>query len=104
MTDPADTDESAQEPEPAAAKAYAATHRVLCAHAGDDGAGMHWLEPGETCSAARRRETAGCECTPSRCTRSEFRDHQGDSPGCMACADLDPDQPCYAAIRPAARD
>jgi hypothetical protein len=25
-----------------------------------------------------------------------FLDHQGDSPGCMVCADLDPDQPCYA--------
>jgi hypothetical protein len=72
--------------------------RILCAHADDDGAGMHWLEPGETCSAARRRETAGCKCTPARCTRGEFRDHQGASPGCMACADLDPDQPCYAAM------
>src|ERR1700735_5068240 len=26
----------------------------------------------------------------------EFCNHQGDSQGCMACEDLDPDQPCYA--------
>jgi hypothetical protein len=39
-----------------------------------------------------------CVCAPGRCSRGEFRDHQGDSPGCMACADLDPEQPCYAAV------
>jgi hypothetical protein len=43
-----------------AAQAYAATHRVLCAHADQDGAGSHWLEPGERCAtlggaAAARR-------------------------------------------------
>jgi hypothetical protein len=44
-------------------------------------------------------ETArACVCPPDLCTRGEFRDHAGDSPGCMFCADLDPDQPCYAAV------
>ena len=40
----------AGEPDPGAAKAYAATHRILCAHADDDGKGAHWLEPGERCT------------------------------------------------------
>jgi hypothetical protein len=39
----------AGEPDPGVAKAYAATHRILCAHA-DDGKGAHWLEPGEKCT------------------------------------------------------
>ena len=39
-----------------------------------------------------------CVCAPGQCSRSEFRDHQGASPGCMVCADLDPDEPCYAAV------
>jgi hypothetical protein len=39
----------AGELDPGAAKAYAATHRVLCAHAGHTGAGAHWLAPGEKC-------------------------------------------------------
>jgi hypothetical protein len=41
-------------------------------------------------------EAANCTCTPGMCSRGDFCDHQGDSPGCMSCADLDPDQPCYA--------
>ena len=41
-------------------------------------------------------EAASCTCTPGMCSRGDFRDHQGESPGCMSCADLDPDQPCYA--------
>jgi hypothetical protein len=40
-------------PEPGSAKAYAATHRVLCAHADEDGQGAHWLEAGETCGHPR---------------------------------------------------
>lgn len=43
----------AAEPDPGAAKAYAATHRVLCAHADDEGRGAHWLEPGEKCTRGR---------------------------------------------------
>ncbi len=44
-------------------------------------------------------ETArACACPPGACTRGEFRDHAGQSEGCMVCADLDPDQPCYAAV------
>jgi hypothetical protein len=39
----------ASEPDPGAAKAYAATHRVLCAHADGDGREAHWLAPGEKC-------------------------------------------------------
>jgi hypothetical protein len=35
--------------EPGAAARHAATHRVLCAHAGEDGRGAHWLAPGEKC-------------------------------------------------------
>ena len=48
-------------PVPAAAKAYAESHRVLCAHADQDGQGAHWLEPGEKCSAseAAREAEAG---------------------------------------------
>jgi hypothetical protein len=50
----------AAEPEPSAAKAHAAAHRVLCAHADLDGRGSHWLEPGNACTreqaaAAQRR-------------------------------------------------
>jgi hypothetical protein len=48
----------AAEPDPGAAKAYAATHRVLCAHADDDGEGAHWLAPGERCT---RGEGAAAE-------------------------------------------
>jgi hypothetical protein len=46
---------------PGAAKAYAESHRVLCAHADQDGHGAHWLEPGEKCSAseAAREAEAG---------------------------------------------
>ena len=49
-------------------------------------------------AAERQRRPAGvaCTCEPGWCSRGEFRDHQGDSSGCMACADLDPDQPCLA--------
>jgi hypothetical protein len=44
-------------------------------------------------------ETArACVCPPGACTRGEFRDHAGESEGCMVCADLDRDQPCYAAV------
>jgi len=39
----------ADAPDPGAARAYADTHRVLCAHA-DDGRPAHWLEPGERCT------------------------------------------------------
>jgi hypothetical protein len=38
--------------EPGYAREYAATHRVLCAHADQDGRGAHWLEPGEKSPAA----------------------------------------------------
>jgi hypothetical protein len=39
-----------------------------------------------------------CVCPPGPCTRDEFRDHAGESDGCMVCADLDPGQPCYTAV------
>jgi hypothetical protein len=39
-------------PVPGPAKAHAATHPILCAHADQDGAGSHWLEPGQTCPGA----------------------------------------------------
>jgi hypothetical protein len=42
----------AGEPEPAVAKASAASHRVLCAHADQDGRDAHCLEPGEKCMAS----------------------------------------------------
>jgi hypothetical protein len=46
------------EPELAAAMTYAASHRVLCAHADHEGRGAHWLEPGEKCMASEaKRET-----------------------------------------------
>ncbi|MGO9080207.1 MAG: hypothetical protein ACLQDY_14370 [Streptosporangiaceae bacterium] len=50
----------AGEPEPGAAKAYAATHRVLCVHADQDGQGAHWLAPGEKCAAAGDQAARGC--------------------------------------------
>jgi hypothetical protein len=53
----ADAIARAGEPDPDAAKAYAATHRVLCAHADDDGRGAHWLAPGEKCTLPAERET-----------------------------------------------
>ena len=43
---------------PEAAKAYAASHRVLCAHADQDGHGAHWLEPDEKCSASEAAHEA----------------------------------------------
>lgn len=46
-------------------------------------------------------ETArACICPPGLCSRRDFRDHTGeyDPSGCMVCADLDPDKPCYAAV------
>ena len=46
----------AGEPDPRAATAYAATHRVLCAHADRGGEGAHWLQPGQKCEAAAERE------------------------------------------------
>jgi hypothetical protein len=39
-----------------------------------------------------------CVGLPDRCSRGEFADHAGASGGCMVCADLDPGQPCYAAV------
>jgi len=57
MSDPqyAEAVSRAGDPEPGVAKAYAATHRVLCAHADRDGKGAHWLAPGEKCSTVLER-------------------------------------------------
>lgn len=41
--------------------------RRLCAHADLDGAGMHWLEPGETCPRqvnTNRREMCSADAQP----------------------------------------
>jgi hypothetical protein len=38
---------------------YADRHPVLCAHAGDDGRGAHWLRPGEKCAGAEPDREAG---------------------------------------------
>jgi hypothetical protein len=43
-----------------------------------------------------------CPGPANQCTRGDFRDHAGESEGCMVYADLDPDQPCYAAMATAA--
>jgi hypothetical protein len=43
-------------------------------------------------------EAQACTCPPDRCTRGDFIDHAGASEGCMVCADLDPDQPCFVAV------
>jgi hypothetical protein len=45
------------------------------------------------------KTAAACVCTPEGCLGGEFRDHQGESPGCMVCADLNPGQRCYSAPR-----
>jgi hypothetical protein len=47
---------------------------------------------------AWEKTARACACPPGLCTRGEFRDHAGESEGCMVCADLDPEQPCYAAV------
>ena len=41
-----------------------------------------------------------CVCPEGLCSRRDFRDHTGetDPSGCMVCAELDPGQPCYAAV------
>ena len=51
----------AGEPDCGEAKAYAQTHRVLCAHAGEDGQDARWLAPGEQCT----RGQAGLEPGPA---------------------------------------
>jgi hypothetical protein len=60
-----------------AAKAHAATHRVLCAHA-DDGQGAHWLAPGEKCALQPAEpETAA----PASAGREEQGDPQAGEGG-----------------------
>jgi hypothetical protein len=72
------------------------------------------IRSGEAARAALRAELArlrhdretweeavqACTCPgpASQCTRRDFRDHAGQPEGCMACAELDPDQPCIAAV------
>lgn len=72
MSDPeyAEALERAGEPDPGAAKAYAATHRVLCAHADDDGREAHWLAPGEKCASQAAERGTKSEAT------SEGRGHR----------------------------
>ncbi|HUY48055.1 MAG TPA: hypothetical protein VMV92_20400 [Streptosporangiaceae bacterium] len=41
-------------PPPGSAAAYAASHRILCAHADSARHSAHWLEPGERCPDAQR--------------------------------------------------
>ena len=50
------TEAPSADPNDGAAKAYAAAHPVLCAHADEDGRGAHWLKPGETCAQAHGRQ------------------------------------------------
>lgn len=47
---------------------------------------------------SRGRRPPGRASARQARTRREFRDHAGQSGGCMVCADLDADQPCYAAV------
>jgi hypothetical protein len=46
-----------------------------------------------------------CVCPPGLCSRREFCDHTGetDPSGCMVCAELNPEQPCYGAVLHALR-
>jgi len=62
----ADAIARAGEPDPAAAKAYAATHRVLCAHADDGGRGAHWLAPGEKCALQPAERETEATAPPER--------------------------------------
>ena len=75
---------------PDAVGAYAATPETTA----PDRGGREALHAELATLTAERRKweetTRACACTPGRCTPGE--------PGCMACADLDPDQPCYAAV------
>jgi hypothetical protein len=47
---------------------------------------------------AWEKTARACTCPPGLCARGEFRHNAGESEGCMACAGLDPHQPCYAAV------
>ncbi len=110
----------------ATAQTYAHTERWCHADGGSlpTGSWPHPAEPGrepaadrvvlrsEADRAALRSELArfgqareawdatarACVCPPARCSRGDFVDHAGASEGCMVCADLDSDQPCYAAV------
>jgi hypothetical protein len=62
----ADAIARAGEPDPGAAKAYAATHHVLCAHTGDDGRAAHWLAPGEECSLLPAERETEATAPPGR--------------------------------------
>ena len=50
--------------------------------------------------AAWEETTRACVCPPGLCSRRDFRDHTGetDPSGCMVCAELGPEQPCYGAV------
>src|SRR5215469_6177758 len=62
----ADAIERAGQLDPGAAKAYAATHRVLCAHADDDGRGAHWLAAGEKCTLQPAERGTEATAPPGR--------------------------------------
>jgi hypothetical protein len=64
--DYADAIERAGEPDPGAAKAYAATHRVLCAHTDDDGRGAHWIASGEKCALQSAEPETEATAPPER--------------------------------------
>lgn len=95
MTDQTDSGTAALplEPVPGAVKAYAATHRRLCTHAGRDGQDMHWLQPGETCD---RLQAPDLLDSPGLRQVRAYLDHvdaleAGDVPGDLAeLAELNP--------------
>jgi hypothetical protein len=76
---------------------------VLGAEAGSDPGAARAALHSELEGLKRQRKAwdktaRACTCPPGLCSRRDFRDHAGESEGCMVCADLDPDQPCYAAV------
>jgi len=91
---------------PDAIKTYAA---MLAAAEPDPGRRAELHSELDRLTAQRRAwdETArSCVCPYGLCSRRDFRDHAGESDpsGCMVCAELDPDQPCYAAVRRGLRE
>jgi hypothetical protein len=77
----ADASARAGEPDPAAAKAYAATHRVLCAHADDDGGGAHWLAPGEKCALQPAEPETEATAPPGRQEQQDPQAGEGGRAG-----------------------
>jgi hypothetical protein len=59
---------------------------------------MHPRQAEDLAELAWEEPARACVYPPGQCLRGDFADYAGGSGGCMVCAELDPDQPCYAAV------